>query len=169
MLRIDIPGRGPLTLSTLILDYNGTLAKDGALLDGVAERLQALGQMLHIIVLTADTHGTVARNMQGLPVEVVVIGARASAADSDNNFVKEGEDEAKLRVLTGQGRETCAAFGNGRNDNLMLGKAALSVAVLGDEGLSTAALGAAQIVVKDIRDGLDLLLKTDRLRATLRF
>jgi soluble P-type ATPase len=51
----------------------------------------------------------------------------------------------------------------------MLGKAALSVAVLGDEGLSTAALGAAQIVVKDIRDGLDLLLKTDRLRATLRF
>ncbi|MFV0347894.1 MAG: HAD family hydrolase [Halodesulfovibrio sp.] len=163
MLRIDIPGRGPLTLSTLILDYNGTLAKDGTLLDGVAERLQALGPLLHIIVLTADTHGTVARNMQGLPVEVVVIGA----AKPDS--VKEGEDEAKLRVLTGQGCDTCAAFGNGRNDNLMLGKAALSVAVLGDEGLSTAALGAAQVVVKDIRDGLDLLLKTNRLRATLRF
>ncbi|GFM33165.1 HAD family hydrolase [Desulfovibrio subterraneus] len=163
MLRIDIPGRGPLTLSTLILDYNGTLAKDGALLEGVAERLQALGPLLHIIVLTADTHGTVARNVQGLPVEVVVIGA----AKPDS--VKENEDEAKLRVLTGQGCDTCAAFGNGRNDNLMLGKAALSVAVLGDEGLSTAALGAAQVVVKDIRDGLDLLLKTDRLRATLRF
>lgn len=163
MLRIDIPGRGPLTLSTLILDYNGTLAKDGTLLDGVAERLQALGPLLHIIVLTADTHGTVARNMQGLPVEVVVIGA----AKPDS--VKEGEDEAKLRVLTGQGCDTCAAFGNGRNDNLMLGKATLSVAVLGDEGLSTAALGAAQVVVKDIRDGLDLLLKTNRLRATLRF
>lgn len=162
MLRIELPGKEPLVLSTLILDYNGTLAKDGDLLEGVAERLEQLGRHMQIIVLTADTHGTVAGKTAGLPVQVMVIKVSSPATG-------ETEDIAKLHVLKERGAATCAAFGNGRNDALMLEHAALSVAVLGDEGLSTAALGTAQVMVKDIRDGLDLLLHTDRLRATLRF
>jgi len=170
VLHIDIPGRVPITLSTLVLDYNGTLARDGRLLDGVAERLTRLADMLHVVVLTADTHGSVASAVQGLPVTVQIIassGMEGAHRDDDADETG-GEDTAKLRAIEAFGAASCAAFGNGRNDALMLRKAALSVALLGDEGLSTDALLAAQVVVKDIRDGLDLLLHPDRIRATLR-
>ena len=33
MLNIQIPGREMLTLSHLVLDYNGTIAKDGEIID----------------------------------------------------------------------------------------------------------------------------------------
>ena len=38
MLEINVPGHGILDLSHLILDYNGTIACDGHLLQGVKER-----------------------------------------------------------------------------------------------------------------------------------
>jgi len=46
MLEIDIPGYRALRLVHLVLDYNGTLACDGALVDGVGDRLAALAGML---------------------------------------------------------------------------------------------------------------------------
>jgi len=38
VLAIDIPGYKELRLAYMVLDYNGTLACDGELIDGVAER-----------------------------------------------------------------------------------------------------------------------------------
>lgn len=158
MLHIDIPGRAPLALTTLILDYNGTVACDGSLLPGVAPRLTELAQTLRVIVLTADTHGSVHRAMEGLPVEVQVI------AGGDGR----DETQAKLDVVRELDPMQCAAFGNGRNDVRMLEAAAVSVAVLGDEGLCAAVLSAAHVLVRHIHDGLDLLRLPQRLRATLR-
>lgn len=60
------------------------------------------------------------------------------------------------------------AVGNGMNDRLMLRTAALGILVLGNEGTSVQALSSADIVVKDILDGLDLLLNPKRIIATLR-
>ena len=37
MIEIDVPGFGALRLEHLVLDYNGTLACDGMLLEGVHE------------------------------------------------------------------------------------------------------------------------------------
>ena len=54
MLEINLPGAQLLCLSHLILDYNGTLAADGSLLPGVAERLEILAKHLEIHILTAD-------------------------------------------------------------------------------------------------------------------
>ena len=42
MISVSIPGWKILQLSHLLLDYNGTIAFDGRLIDGVAERLTAL-------------------------------------------------------------------------------------------------------------------------------
>ena len=42
MLHIDVPGWKTLRLAHLFLDYNGTLALDGRILPGVAERLPSL-------------------------------------------------------------------------------------------------------------------------------
>ena len=44
MIEVAIPGDGRLGLSFLVLDYNGTMACNGTLLDGVAERLIALSK-----------------------------------------------------------------------------------------------------------------------------
>jgi len=59
-------------------------------------------------------------------------------------------------------------MGNGANDRLMLAKAALGIVVLGSEGTSVQALQNADIAVKDINEGLELLLQPKRLVATLR-
>ncbi len=155
MLELDIPGTGRLALSHLVLDYNGTLALDGALLPGVTERLCALALDLSLLVVTADTFGTVRQALAGLPAEVRILPPGP-------------EDRAKLEVLEGLGAASCAAMGNGRNDRLMLAEAGLGVAILGPEGAHREALAAAHVTVPDIRAGLDLLLHPKRLLATLR-
>jgi soluble P-type ATPase len=155
MLEIDIPGGKPLRLTHLILDYNGTIAADGSLLEGVAERLQILAPQLEIHILTADTFGSVRAQIAGLPVRLAVIPP-------------ENQAQAKAAYLDALGAAATVAMGNGRNDSLMLKKAALGIAVVQTEGAATAALLAADVVTPGIIEALDLLLHPDRLRATLR-
>lgn len=61
MLNIEIPGREPLALCHLVLDYNGTIAVDGKLLPELAAPLGELSRTLEVHVLTADTYGTAAK------------------------------------------------------------------------------------------------------------
>ena len=46
MIHIDIPGRFTLEIENLVLDYNGTVAEDGKLINGVVERLMKLKDMV---------------------------------------------------------------------------------------------------------------------------
>ncbi|MGB9802369.1 HAD family hydrolase [Desulfofundulus sp.] len=155
MLTVDIPEWGVLKLQHLVLDFNGTMARDGTLLPGVEERLNALAENLVIHVLTADTFGTgekACRNIKG-----------------SVHVMKPGEGGIqKLKYIEELGVEHTVAVGNGTNDSLMLKKAALGIVVLGPEGTSIQALLAADVVVTDICQGLDLLLNPKRLIATLR-
>ena len=155
MFTARIPGLGELSLAHLVLDYNGTLALDGGLLPGVTERIAALSETLAVHVVTADTFGTVARALSGLPASVTVLGAGP-------------EDAAKLSFVRSLGAQATACLGNGRNDRLMLAEAAVGLAILGREGLCRDALLAADAVFSDIRDALDVFLKPGRLAATLR-
>ena len=136
---IVVPGRPNLTLSYLMLDFTGTLARDGTLLPGVALRLRALNRRLTIVVATADTLGKAITSLDGLPVEI--------------KLVKTGQE--KLRLLEDIGPSRVMAIGNGRNDVPMVRRAAIGVAVVGPEGAASDLIGAADIVVRDIRDGLD--------------
>ena len=45
---IDIPGYKKLQITTLLLDYNGTIAEDGIIRPAVKERLQKLSKELSI-------------------------------------------------------------------------------------------------------------------------
>lgn len=154
MLTIDIPGREPLKLSHLVLDYNGTIAEDGAVIEGIAHRLEALSRDLQICVITADTHGTAARRCEGLPLDVLTFPT-----------VEVGRIKAEqVRSLSGG----VVCIGNGFNDIRMSDEADLSICVIGREGCCGALLSHADVVVTSIHDALDLLLKTSRLRATLR-
>ncbi len=155
MIRLDIPGRGVLDLQHLVLDLNGTIALDGQVLPGVASRLGALSQQLTIHVLSADTHGHAAETAQALGVSLAVV-ARGR------------ENEQKRQFVEALGSQSVVAVGNGANDQQMLQAAELGLAVLGREGLSVAALTSADVLVASIEDALDLLLKPQRLIATLR-
>ena len=74
----------------------------------------------------------------------------------------------KEKFVESLGAESVVAVGNGTNDNQMLKRAALGIVIVGPEGTSVRSLLAADVVVKDINDGLDMLLNPKRLVATLR-
>lgn len=150
-IKLEMPA-GPVDVHRLVLDYTGTLSLDGELLPGVAERLERLASDLDIVVLTADTFGTVEDTMAGLPVEIRII--------------RDGREKADL--IMGMEPEKTMAVGNGRNDVPMMEGAGLAVGVLGPEGAASELLRAADVVVRDIRDALDLLVHPLRLKATLR-
>ena len=155
MIDVAIPGFGRLALEHLVCDYNGTLARDGVLLDGVAAGLTALAAKLSVHIVTGDTFGTAQRSMQGLPCAVTLLPP-------------EGQVQAKQAFVTRLGAAGVVAVGNGRNDRLMLDAAALGTAVIGDEGLAADAMQACDIVVRDIADAFALLENPRRLIATLR-
>ena len=156
MLEVAIPGRDALRLRHLVLDVNGTLAVDGHLQAGVAERLAELQQHLTLHLLTADTHGGQDRIDQALGVTAVRL----------RHDLPGGVQKADhVRSL---GPASVVAVGNGANDALMLRAAALGIAVVEREGAAMAALQAADVVVTSAIDALDLLLFPRRLVATLR-
>lgn len=155
MIRVDIPGVETLSLSYLVLDYNGTIALDGSLLNGVADRLKILADSLNITVLTADTHSSVRGNLATVPCSLHIIGPGS----------QDKQKEAYVRSVNPAG---VVALGNGRNDSLMLAAATLGIGLIQEEGASLAALLSARLVCSSVNNALDLLLKPDRLRATLR-
>jgi len=155
MIAIDIPGLRTLRLSQLALDYNGTLAGDGVLLSGVGSRIERLATSLTVHVLTGDTFGTAAAQLDGLPCSVVLLPV-------------EGQDIAKARIVRELGADQTAAIGNGRNDRQMLHTAALGIAILGGEGTAVETVMAANLISGSILDALDLLLNPRRLIASLR-
>ena len=158
MIRVEIPGREPLDIAYVVMDYNGTVAVDGLLPDDVAERIGRLSGDVEMYVLTADTFGTVAAQCASLDVHV-------------ETFPREGAAECKERVVDGllaraDGAVVC--LGNGLNDIRMFDCADLSIAIIGQEGACAALLAHADVVVTSPVDALDLLLKPGRLKATLR-
>jgi soluble P-type ATPase len=155
MLEIDIPGYRALRLDHLVLDFNGTLACDGELLDGVKDRLDALAGTLHIHILTADTFGKARAQLVGVPCALSILPI-------------EDQDRRKLEYIQQLGAETTVCVGNGRNDQLMLQGAGLGIAVVQAEGAAVQTVLAADVLSPDILTALDLLTHPLRLVATLR-
>jgi soluble P-type ATPase len=151
---LDLP-QGPDQFHRLVLDFTGTLAEDGALIPGVADRLHRLAEVIDITVITADTFGSARGALEGVPVEIRIIA--------------DGREKARLVESMAKGAEgSVVAIGNGRNDIPMMAVAGLGIAVIGPEGAASGLLSAAQVVCRDINDALDLLLHPLRLKATLR-
>ncbi len=155
MISIDIPGWGNMEIENVVLDLNGTLATDGKIPSEVKKKISSLAGRLKIYILTADTQGTATEEIREMKVELIKIEGKDSK-DGKFNFLKTLD------------LDKTAAMGNGNNDQLILKEAALGIAILGDEGISISAMKQADIMVKNISDALDFLLKPKRLMATLR-
>ncbi len=155
MLEIEIPGCKKLRAAFLVTDYNGTLACDGRLIEGVAPLLCAVAAILEVHVVTADTFGIAAENLRSLPVKLSLLPAG-------------GQDKRKARYVQQLGAGKTIGMGNGRNDRLMLKAAVLGICVIQGEGSSVQTLQAADVVCGSAVDALNLLLNPQRLVATLR-
>ena len=155
MLELQVPGRGHLRWQYLVMDVNGTIAVDGALLSGVAERTAKLKDMLTLHLLTADTQGTAGDLAEAIGARIIRVTA--------------GEESRQKREHVLQlGPRWVIAIGNGANDAAMLETASLGIAVLGREGSAISAVMSADLIVTDVVDALDLLLRPKRLIGTLR-
>lgn len=151
----SIPGVGELELKDLLLDFNGTIARDGQLISNLDRTLLQLAEQLMIHIITADTGGTVQQELSRIPCRL--------------HIIKPG-DEARQKVeyLRSIGSEHAICFGNGANDSLMLKEAKVGVAVLEGEGAATAAIINSDIVCRSIFDAFGLLMVPQRMVATLR-
>lgn len=155
MWQLDIPGFKTLEIQFLVLDFNGTLGIDGKLIPGVKERLISLSENFEIHVVTADTFGLAAKELDNIPVLLKILD-------------KNNQAEAKQNHIQNFDSNRVIAIGNGRNDRLMLKEAALGIAILQEEGASTESIFAADLVCKSINEALDLLRNPKRLIASLR-
>jgi P-type E1-E2 ATPase len=131
------------------------VALDGQVIAGVGERVAALSARLAVHLVTADTHGKAEETSAQIGCHLV--------------RVKPGDEASQKQALVERlGASQVVAIGNGANDARMLSAAALGIAVLGQEGLDPEALQAADLLVTQIADALDLLLHPQRLVATRR-
>ncbi|MDD3313377.1 ATPase P [Pseudodesulfovibrio sp.] len=154
-MRFEIPGQDPLELEHLVCDYNGTIAEDGRLIPGVADALNRLANSLTVHVVTADTHGSARRELEGVRCQLTIIG-------------HEDQNHDKRDFVRRLGSSSVIALGNGRNDEDMLREAALGIVLVLAEGAFTRALMASDLVCTSALDALALFEKPGRLISGLR-
>ena len=161
MIKLTIPGFGPLEIRRVVTDYTGTHSFKGVVRRSVKTRLAQLAKLVEVHVLTIDTFGTVRRELARLPVELHLL-----KSESRN-------DEEKQRFVLKYEPKHVAAFGNGTIDRLLLkavrDAGGLAVAVDNGEGCSVDAINNANILVHGSEQALDLLLEPNTCKATLRF
>ena len=154
-MKIEIPGWGNIDIENIVIDLNGTAATDGKVPLEVKGKINSLAGQAKIYVLTADTQGTADIEISGMNAELIKVQ-------------EEDSKQGKLNFLKTLNLEMTVTIGNASNDQLILKEGALGIAVLGDEGVSGLAVKNADVIVKNIQNALDLLLKPKRLIATLR-
>ena len=155
MIAIDIPGHRKIEAKHLVLDYNGTLAIDGRLIEGTKQLLEVLSHQLTIHVLTGDTFGTSKDELKDINCRHIILNSSQ-------------QDEQKEHYVGNLPQDNVIAIGNGQNDRLMFEQSALSIMVIQQEGAFSKLISVSDIVCLSIADALNLLLNPLRIIATLR-
>ncbi len=147
---ICIPNYKDIHANTVVFDLNGTLAVDGKVDCNIKNALNKLNEEYNIVILTADTFGTIKKEFEGHNVSIEII----------KNTNEKMNKAKKYSPYIG--------VGNGNNDVEMLKNAELGIAIIGKEGCSVNALLSSDIVVCDVMDAINLLLNKKRMIASLR-
>lgn len=149
-MTIEIPNYGKIEARAVVFDLNGTLGVEGKVNEEVKKLLERLSEKYIVVVLSADTFGTLEEEFKGLNVKI--------------ERVKDGNEKLEKAMKY----EPYIGIGNGNNDVRMLENAELAFCVIGEEGATVDALLASDIVVKDVKDAIAMLLNEKKLIATLR-
>jgi soluble P-type ATPase len=147
---MEVPNYGSVEFKAVLFDLNGTLGESGRINEEVKHLLERLADRYTVVVLSADTFGTLEEELKGLPVRI--------------ERVSSGAEKAEIA----RGYAPYAAVGNGNNDVAMLEGAELAFCVIGPEGATVDALLASDVIVTDVRDAIAMLLDEKKLIATLR-
>jgi len=156
MINIEIPGYGNLHIKNVLIDYNGTIAYEGKLIPSLKNIIEKLSKKVNLYVITADTFGTVSKEIENFPIEIIKIE-------------KENERQQKVEALKKLGSQNTISYGNGNNDKLIIKESVIGICIMGDEGCSRETLEEADLVINSIEKGLLLLLDENKLKATLRY
>ena len=147
---MEVPNYRKVEFRAILFDLNGTLGERGKIGEEVKYLLKRLAERYTVVVLSADTFGTLEEELNGLPVRI--------------ERVSSGAEKAEIA----KGYAPYVSIGNGNNDVAMLEGAELAFCVIGPEGATVDALLASDIVVKDVKDAIAMLLDEKKLIATLR-
>ncbi len=152
-MKIKVPGAGLYNIETVVLDLNGTISVNGKVVVGVKERINQINSLgIKTILFSGDTQGT----------------ADKIAKDLGVVFIKTNSASEKLKEIKKLNPNKCVAIGNGLIDASFLKAAKLGIAVMQAEGVHTKAILAADIVMNNINDALDLILNEKVFISTLR-
>jgi len=154
MMIIGRPGRAPLEIESVLIDFEGTLAMDRRVPPKAKDKINLLSKRLKIFILTQAPREVVEKALRRTEAEVI--------------YLKEGDaSREKLDLLRHLGTDRTVAIGNGFDDASLIEEAALGICVIGKEGTATEAIEKADVVVLNVLDGLDFILKPLRQKATL--
>jgi len=154
MITIQRPGKDPLEIEFILIDFEGTLASDRRIHPKAKDKINLLSKRTKIFILSKGGKEVVGESLKKVKSEVI--------------FSTDGEaSQRKLELLNQLGRERTVAIGNGMDDASMIEEAGLGICVISREGAASEALRRADVVVTNVLDALDFLLKPLRQRATL--
>ena len=152
---INVPETGKYEIENIVFDYNGTIAINGEIISGILEKIVKLTEVFNVAIITADTFNTVRKAFKNTNVNIHII-------DNENGTIQ------KKEFIKNIGSNKTIALGNGRNDQLMLKEAIISIAILNDEGVSLKALNNADFLLKDINHFFEMIEEPKKLIAILR-
>lgn len=155
MIEFTIPGRGRMRIKNIVFDVNGTIAIGGKIDEKIKKKLEKLAQKVTVILLTADTYGTIEKEMGKTGIKIHKISSPGEAEEKED-FIKQ------------LGEKQTIAIGNGANDSLMLKRAVIGICVIDKEGAASSAVSNADIVIYGKETVFDLLGNPKRIIATLR-
>jgi soluble P-type ATPase len=154
MIFIQRPGQEPLEIEFLLIDFHGTLASDCRVHPKAKDKINLLSKRVKIYILTTGNREPLMETFRKVKAEVIPL--------------TEGEaSQGKLNLLRQLGAKKTVAIGNGVDDILMIEEAGLGICVISKEGTAGEMIQKADVVVSNILDALDFLLKPLRQKATL--
>ena len=154
MITVQKPGEQSLEIQFILIDFEGTLASDRRVHPKAKDKINLLSKRTKIYILAKDEKELIEGVLRKVKAEII--------------YLKEGQCSVrKLDLLRDLGADQTVAIGNGADDVPLLGEARLGICVIGKEGASAEALKKADVVVTNILDALDFLLKPLRHKATL--
>ncbi len=154
MIFIQRPGQEPLEIEFVLIDFEGTLASDRRVHPKAKDKINLLSKRTKIYILTKGEKEMVEETLRRVRAEIF--------------YSMEGEtSRQKLDLLRQLGPTRTVAIGNGVDDAPMIEEAGLGICVMGKEGTSIEAMMKADVVVSNVLDALDFLLKPLRQKATL--
>ena len=154
MMAIQRPGHEPLEIEFILLDFEGTLATDGRVHPKAKDKINLLSKRTKIYIMTKSEGEKVGEALRKTKAEIL--------------YFKEGEaPQAKMKLLQQMKPQQTVVIGNGLDDVPIMERAGLAICVIGKEGSSSEAMAKADLIVTNVLDALDFLLKPLRQRATL--